>query len=586
MSSSFSLFGTILIVSLTDKDEDMSVEPSSREHSVATSDAETTVSTDTSANATPIGSSTPTGTVIVPGRERSGTVLGRPQWDRDSRQEQTTRTTPVQSRAISRHRTIRGGRLETSTPSTSTSRPETETEDDGEHEGDGDVEMSQEGGENIPAPTARTRPHLNAQTHTHARDHPHRRAVGIVEDSPLPTVEAGQPSDSIETDIDAHIIINAVVVDDAVMGVEDGIVSLDQNVNDDMAMGAPPGAPGAMDDTPRTRTANMNLNLNVPTDRRGPTGGPVGVGTREDLTPRAVLASLPIHTQNPVATTDATEQIDDTTDIQDVSVQVPVVPQEDAMNVTPPAVQRTETVTVAAGATGVAAVATTVTNVGAGQRHHHHRHVHGHHHILEETGPFREEDVLLSLQLLAYLSKYPHVRQAFYKQRISFHPATVAAMSGSVTGESSGSGQASLSSKTGTSHGFSESFRRENFFKTLTGRGKDKAPAQAHNFLSSTGNPNIWTPTTMPGASSLTPTAGPSIQPPRMTNVFALVERFTFRPSPNESALPNAPPLLPPEIQYWAGVIMRNACRKDETRGGIRQCANSKFFKFLYAFLD
>jgi hypothetical protein len=32
---------------------------------------------------------------------------------------------------------------------------------------------------------------------------------------------------------------------------------------------------------------------------------------------------------------------------------------------------------------------------------------------------------------------------------------------------------------------------------------------------------------------------------------------------------------LPPEIQYWAGVIMRNACRKDDSRGGIRQCANS-----------
>lgn len=31
---------------------------------------------------------------------------------------------------------------------------------------------------------------------------------------------------------------------------------------------------------------------------------------------------------------------------------------------------------------------------------------------------------------------------------------------------------------------------------------------------------------------------------------------------------------LPTDIQYWAGVIMRNACRKDELRGGIRQCAN------------
>jgi hypothetical protein len=60
----------------------------------------------------------------------------------------------------------------------------------------------------------------------------------------------------------------------------------------------------------------------------------------------------------------------------------------------------------------------------------------------------------------------------------------------------------------------------------------------------------------------------------RHTNVFSLVERFTFRPSSTETDLPNPPPKLPPEIQYWAGVIMRNACRKDDSRGGIRQCAN------------
>lgn len=43
-------------------------------------------------------------------------------------------------------------------------------------------------------------------------------------------------------------------------------------------------------------------------------------------------------------------------------------------------------------------------------------------------------------------------------------------------------------------------------------------------------------------------------------NVFSLVEKFTHR-------------LHPHSIQYWAGVIMRNACRKDENRGGVRQCA-------------
>lgn len=74
----------------------------------------------------------------------------------------------------------------------------------------------------------------------------------------------------------------------------------------------------------------------------------------------------------------------------------------------------------------------------------------------------REEDVLLSLQLLAYLSKYPHIRQSFHNDH--------------------------------------------------------------------------------------------------RKNVFSVVEKFTHR-------------IHPHPIMYWAGVIMRNACRKDEARGGIRQCA-------------
>ena len=57
-------------------------------NSVATSGAVTTMSTDTSANATPFGSNTPTGTVVVPGREHSGTELGRTQWDSETRTNQ------------------------------------------------------------------------------------------------------------------------------------------------------------------------------------------------------------------------------------------------------------------------------------------------------------------------------------------------------------------------------------------------------------------------------------------------------------------------------------------------------------------
>lgn len=44
-------------------------------------------------------------------------------------------------------------------------------------------------------------------------------------------------------------------------------------------------------------------------------------------------------------------------------------------------------------------------------------------------------------------------------------------------------------------------------------------------------------------------------------NIFSIVELFTDRRFSNE-------------IQYWAGVIMRNSCRRDDSKGGIRQCAS------------
>jgi hypothetical protein len=44
-------------------------------------------------------------------------------------------------------------------------------------------------------------------------------------------------------------------------------------------------------------------------------------------------------------------------------------------------------------------------------------------------------------------------------------------------------------------------------------------------------------------------------------NIFPLVEKFTVRHHSKD-------------MQYWAGVVMRNLCRKDDSRGGIRQCAN------------
>ncbi|ETW82562.1 hypothetical protein HETIRDRAFT_316366, partial [Heterobasidion irregulare TC 32-1] len=178
---------------------------------------------------------------------------------------------------------------------------------------------------------------------------------------------------------------------------------------------------------------------------------------------------------------------------------------------------------------------------GAAGRHHHHHH-HHHHPGEQDAGPYRDEDVLLSLQLLAYLSKYPHVRQAFYKPRASFHPVTASYKAG---GRAAGAG-------------------------TLAKRGtKGKEPAvQPPPF------PNTSSAAANPQQQQQQQQDVTAPQAVRQTNVFSLVERFTFRPSSSESDLPNPPPTLPQEIQYWAGVIMRNACRKDDSRGGIRQCAN------------
>ena len=57
-------------------------------------------------------------------------------------------------------------------------------------------------------------------------------------------------------------------------------------------------------------------------------------------------------------------------------------------------------------------------------------------------------------------------------------------------------------------------------------------------------------------------------------DLFPLVEKFTF--------------LSGSDMYYWAGVIMRNSCRRNELKGGIRQCGNlecGKWEKYPREFL-
>ncbi|KAJ6261868.1 hypothetical protein Dda_2667 [Drechslerella dactyloides] len=111
----------------------------------------------------------------------------------------------------------------------------------------------------------------------------------------------------------------------------------------------------------------------------------------------------------------------------------------------------------------------------------------------------REDDVLMSLQLLAYVSKYTYLRSYFQKSHLVPN--------------------LSINSEI-----------------HLLDEADGKTPARAPE---------------------------PPIEEylvPDDFNIFPLVEKFTVRHHPQD-------------MQYWAGVVMRNLCRKDDSRGGIRQCA-------------
>lgn len=112
----------------------------------------------------------------------------------------------------------------------------------------------------------------------------------------------------------------------------------------------------------------------------------------------------------------------------------------------------------------------------------------------------REEDVLMSLQLLAYVSKYCNLRTYFQKSHL---------------------------------------VPRLKIGKEITAVENDDLPMEQSDDDEDFEEEYLL---------------------PNDLNIFPLVEKFTVRYHSTD-------------MQYWAGVVMRNLCRKDDTRGGIRQCA-------------
>ncbi|CAI4210208.1 unnamed protein product [Parascedosporium putredinis] len=111
----------------------------------------------------------------------------------------------------------------------------------------------------------------------------------------------------------------------------------------------------------------------------------------------------------------------------------------------------------------------------------------------------REEDVMMSLQLLAYVSKYCALRSYFLKSHLV------------------------------------PRLRIGKEINLLDGEDIPSGPLEDEQFEEEYLLPDDF-------------------------NLFPLVEKFTVRYHSQD-------------MQYWAGVVMRNLCRKDDTRGGIRQCA-------------
>lgn len=118
----------------------------------------------------------------------------------------------------------------------------------------------------------------------------------------------------------------------------------------------------------------------------------------------------------------------------------------------------------------------------------------------------RDEDVLMSLQLLAYVSKYCNLRSYFQRSH--------------------------LVPKLKIDH------ELQLFDENADPSSPIEAPEDEDEYLL-----------------------------PDDVNIFPLVEKFTVRHHSKD-------------MQYWACVVMRNLCRKDESRGGIRQCAYYKCGKW------
>ncbi|KAF1819888.1 uncharacterized protein K489DRAFT_295895, partial [Dissoconium aciculare CBS 342.82] len=137
----------------------------------------------------------------------------------------------------------------------------------------------------------------------------------------------------------------------------------------------------------------------------------------------------------------------------------------------------------------------------------------------------RDEDVIMALQLLAYVSKYCNLRKYFQESRLVPRLKI-----------------------------------RESDLSELIGETNGPAPPTQEELDDEWDNEFVEESKEEP------------------YNIFPLIEKFTAKHASTRYSSSATPQHS--DMHYWAGVVMRNLCRKDDNKGGIRQCAYWKCGKW------
>ncbi|KAJ2817257.1 hypothetical protein FBU31_006286, partial [Coemansia sp. 'formosensis'] len=163
---------------------------------------------------------------------------------------------------------------------------------------------------------------------------------------------------------------------------------------------------------------------------------------------------------------------------------------------------------------------------------------------------YRHDDVVLALQLLAYLSKTPSQRQQLHECPLLY--TQMRAINGSSSGASASS-TLLLSATNSTGGGGSNSNHGCGY---ATQNDLDSPYRAAQCAAQANSAAGVPVPRRRQNAGDAT------------VDVFSIVEKFTLHKA------------FPSDMAYWSAIVMRNGCRRDETRNYCRQCAYSKCQKW------